>query len=306
MSANHGYYSFMNIAMTSYQRPEMTYRSLSELLKLEGVQKIHLFVDGLRSTANNSEKEWREQTISVCEKMAKSTSKIELIVWKSNIGIVENSKRSFTPLFENFSEIIVIEEDVQFNQEALDFLRAELLEKGKKLVTSYSHSHHNSSGEVTRKTLFPTLWGAGYSHDIFELSLKIHKDKKVDRKLIAYVFESYHDSNFVFKERLKHFWNWYFNFAVNSGRHPDVLLQYASWLLECFATAPVQTLSEDLSRNDFRGMNPRSSAASRPIHSLNYGTGRKDGFCRTCERLTSRIEPSAVRHYASAMVRRFS
>ena len=292
----------MNIAITSYRRPELTKVCLENLVQLNGIANIFIFIDGLRSGANNLEEEWRCETIRVCEALTELHSKITLVVWESNIGIVENSKRSFTPLFEKFHEIIVLEEDVHFTQEGLNFLTTQLLENKSKLATSYSHFDHLADNKIARKTLFPTLWGAGYTGDLFELSMKIHRDQVLDQDLITEILNDFLIGDFLYKRRLIKFWKWYFGFAVKSGRHPDVLLQYASWQMNCFASAPTSTYSEDLSRLDFRGMNPRVSENSRLLHESNYSEGFQSDFCSICERYSSRIEPSSIRHYGKSLM----
>jgi hypothetical protein len=294
----------MNIALTSYRRPELTKKSLERLATLNGIQNIFIFIDGLRADANQLEREWREQTIDVCEKLAESNSSLNLTVWDSNIGVVENSLRSFIPLFEKFNEIIVLEEDVFFTQEGFNFIEEELLVNKSQLVTSFSHFDHFADSRNVRKTLFPTLWGTGYTKEIFELSIKVHRDKKFDGKVVEGTLEKFHKFDMAYNLRLKKFWNFYLNFAINSGRHPDVLLQYASWELNCFASAPTRTYSRDLSLTSHGAMNPRHGQASKQEHFGTYHSRQNFDFCSICEKNSSRIEPSSFRSYARSLRRR--
>jgi hypothetical protein len=74
------------IFLWSYMRPELTKRSLEIILKWDGLNRVVVIVDGLRSGAELCEELWRNETIRAIEIAAESDSRVELWVYADNIG----------------------------------------------------------------------------------------------------------------------------------------------------------------------------------------------------------------------------
>lgn len=295
----------MHVALTSYMRPELTSACLENLLKICGVSGIHVFIDGPRHSAGMDELMWRKKTIEVCTQFATENSKIFLKVWDRNIGLEENSKRCFTPLFEKYKWLAVTEEDVMLTQDSINFLKSQAAISKPGLVTSYSLASHKSTDLISRTTLFPQLWGAAYSSEIFEGSLRVRSVNKIDEKVVQESINRFFSKPSHFRNRLKSHWLWYFNYALRTHRHPDVLLQYASWEQGVFGTAPLIPLSRDISYRDWRGMNIRHNSGATAMHKSNLTKLGPANFCLNCEFESSRIEVNSMKHYWKFIKRKF-
>lgn len=284
----------------------MTRECLSNLLNLKRISKIHVFIDGPRKEGNSQEFLWRDQTIEIASQLASNHSKISLKVWDSNIGLEENSERSFAPLFENFSKLIVTEEDVHLDQSSIDFLVNLSEQDAPVLATAYSQSSHKKGLNQYRTTLFPQLWGAMYSREIFEGSLKVRRAGQINERLVQHSIMKFFPAPTPYRARLIRHWIWYFNYALKTHRHPDVLLQYASWELGQYAKAPLERLSKDVSSLDNRGMNVRHSIPLDNRHDSGFVNRENFQYCPKCEKESSRQEINTAKYILKGIQRKFS
>lgn len=298
----------MNIALTLYRRPELTKSCLENLVKIKGISRIHVFIDGPRALAPNDELQWRDKTIAIVNDFASNYSFIFPKVWNDNVGIVENSKRSFQPLFEEYNNMVITEEDVLLDQYSFDFLSSNISEDIPVLATAYSQSNHvvSADGHNFRSTLFPQLWGAMYNRAIFEKSMNIEKNGGINTHLIVSRIKNFFPYPSVFRTRLINHWTWYFNFALRTNRHPDVLLQYASWDYGVFANAPFEQLSRDISFLDNRGMNIRHTIAELKTHPRDLRSFDSMTYCKNCEKDSCRIESNSIQHYRKSILRKLT
>ena len=129
-----------SVYLTSYMRPEMTKASIEAILQWRGLLNFTIVIDGLRSSANESEVRWRNQTIKLSEDFCAQNSNMELWVYKDNIGITNHTMRIQGRALETGNSGIWIEEDFNLDLakyssilEQIDYQKAES-QKNKELI----------------------------------------------------------------------------------------------------------------------------------------------------------------------------
>ena len=91
----------------------MTHRAIMEISNWDDLKSLTVVIDGLRSSASSIEEEWRRNTIKVVEQS--QSSKLELIVYDSNLGITDHVNRVQRRLLPRHPKAIWVEEDFYLN-----------------------------------------------------------------------------------------------------------------------------------------------------------------------------------------------
>ena len=126
-------------------RPELTRASIEKVLGWKGRGNLTIVIDGLRSSADQAEKHWREETIHIAEQKCSENSNMDLWVYGDNIGITNHTIRIQGRALERGNSGIWLEEDIDLNladySEILDQLNIQSTSEPI-LISAFSHFNH--------------------------------------------------------------------------------------------------------------------------------------------------------------------
>ena len=293
------------IFLWSYMRPELTKRSLDIILNWDGLKRVVVIVDGLRSGAESNEEFWRNETIRTVESSAEFDSRVELWVYADNIGntnhILRVQERAL--LVEEYG--IWLEEDIDLELNTYSRLQDSIEKSDRPLnLTGYSQCNHGSSLSH-KNTLFVPLWGQTINRALFERVSKTwndkHFDEKIVKQVISGVFEYDRRHNPRYFSRVLEYWTSYSEWGIKSSRRWDALANYSMWLDFDFSLSSTERIAHDVSYLDYRGMNQRSKPKNIKIHELNLYEFEGGKFCLKCERAGSRQEFSELKRISSSI-----
>ncbi len=297
-----------NVLLYSYQRPNLTEESILRALSWSGLSKLFVTVDGLRKTAGADETNWRSETISIIEKYASLESRIVPMIWNRNIGLTNHSVRSLEFCFGDSERLIQIEDDNLVTEVGFSFL-AKLEHKSSipEIRSAFNKSVNHVVGQNVeyRHSLFPIQWGTSINSVIFSKYCENWYNKRIDESIVKYRIFDLPGIDYVTKKRLHRFWSNYFNSAILSPRHGDVVMQYTVFSEGIFFQVPLEDQVEDLGALDNRGMNSRNGSHIIQNH-VNAKVWATDQafICPRCEIRNARIEPKLTRYLSNTIKRR--
>jgi len=294
-----------NVLLTSYMRPELTRLAIERTVTWIGLKKLVVVVDGLRSSANHEEIEWRKQTIAEVEKFGDS-SKLELWVYDNNIGITEHNLRIQERALSKLLNFIWIEEDIdidfqQFSDvEIDDFNGMEPV-----LLSGHSHFNHPNRAKTGFKgNLFLPLWGLVINQAFHELITKTWRDKKFNEayveRAISRVLPGKTLTQRAHLKSVVNYWKAYSRWGLDSSRRWDSLANYSLWSINRYSLSCNNRVAEDSSYLDFRGMNQRKKPQPVESHAPEYKVVNSMEFCIQCEIQGSRISPNLLHRFHDA------
>lgn len=272
-------------------RPEMTQKSIQNILSWSQLKSLTVVIDGLRNTANSDEKHWRAETINRCEQFI--GEQFDLIVYDTNIGITDHVNRVQKRILPIKPNAIWVEEDFELNlDEFSNFVNQYHPKAGPFLLAGNSQGNHFGTKRALR-TFFPPYWGQVLNIELTEEIEKLRIDKKIDPK-ICRDFLSEFSKNIGFPkkhllEKQISYWNDYFNWATHSLHRWDALATYVLWSHQNPTIIPAINLVNDLASDDPRGMNTRHEKQDPSAHNLQLKSVENLFYCEICEHRKSRV-----------------
>lgn len=280
-----------HVVLWSYMRPEMTQKSILQILEWKKINSLTVVIDGLRSNASSMEEHWRAETIKVSEDFC--SEKVKLLVYDSNIGITDHVNRVQRKILPQNPNTIWVEEDFE-----LDFDRYENFFSGveidSKPFLSCGNGQANHGGiEYPLRTFFPPYWGQVVNLELTEEIAKIRFDKRIDTAVSRDFFNTFSKKTgfprkFLIERQIK-YWDQYFNWAANSPNRWDALATYVLWRCHNPTFVSPINLVTDLAEEDSRGMNTRhekQSPIDHPFMVMEMGDAK---YCLYCEQRKSRV-----------------
>ena len=225
---------------------------------------------------------------------------VNIYEWKQNLGLNQHASRLFSRLAKEFSEVIIVEDDVSLAPDGFEFLYTNCGSHQAVAASAYlSHSHSGLDSKLYRETFFPQQWGVALRFEILEEYCRLIKDKKLNKRLLR---EHFHSSlrehfSYVKIELLVYWWYNHFYFCLEHGSWPDALIQYCVIISGKNYRVPVSSLASDMaSIGDRRSMNLRTSNATK-LHCSKEGLSIKGKtyICGLCETRNSKIEEISIR-----------
>lgn len=287
-----------DVYLTSYMRPEMTKTSIEKVLRWEGLGNFTIVIDGLRSSADEAEKKWREETIRIAEEKCLENANMDLWVYSDNIGITNHTVRIQGRALENGSSGIWIEEDIDLDIAAysgilskLDFRTA----TQPVLISAFSHFNHQSDiRQLVKGNLFLPIWGMAFNESFYELFCKVWNDRKFEDKVVIDILGHFftQDSNIdkVHRSKVLDYWTEYSSWGFRNINRWDAVANYALWTISSNSFTTLNRLASDLSYVDTRGMNQRTAPKNIDLHKFHSKRFNQSDFCIDCEVKGSRIE----------------
>lgn len=276
-------------------RPEMTKNAITEISAWNDLDSLTVVIDGLRPSANNSEEEWRRETIRVVE--TSPVSKLELIVYDTNIGITDHANRVQRRLLPRHPRAIWVEEDFQLNfADYANFVEGLDIPNQPFLSCANGQANHEEI-DLPLRTLFPPYWGQVLNMELTEEVERIRKDKKIDPKVAQETLGIFKNSftlpkNYLIKKQVT-YWNNYFKWAVYNPNRWDALATYVLWKHGNPTIVSPRNLVNDLASTDMRGMNKRHEQQVVIQHKTRVENLRSTTICISCEKRKSRSAYSA-------------
>jgi hypothetical protein len=272
-------------------RPELTEKSIQNILKWNQLKSLTVVIDGLRNSANAAEQKWRTITIEVCERF--KDEKIDLIVYDKNIGITDHVNRVQKRILPVKPDSIWVEEDFELNlNEYSNFVDKYKPKTGPFLLAGNSPGNHSEFNRPLR-TFFPPYWGQVLSIELTENIERVRFDKRIDPRVCRDFLNDFSKGiGFPKKyllEKQVSYWNQYFNWAIHSPHRWDALATYVLWSCHNPTLVPSTNLVTDLAEEDNRGMNIRHEKQDPDIHQMEIRFIASLQFCQICENRKSRV-----------------
>jgi len=276
-------------------RPEMTKNAITQISLWNDLDSLIVVIDGLRPIANNSEEEWRRETIRVVE--TSPVSNLELIVYDKNIGITDHVNRVQRLLLPKHPRAIWVEEDFQLNFAEYAKFTKDLDIPNQPFLSCANGQADHKEIDLPLRTLFPPFWGQVVNMELTEEIERIRKDKKIDTKVAHEILSIFHSNftfpkNYLIKKQIT-YWNNYFRWAVDNPNRWDALATYVLWKHGSPTLVSPQNLVNDLANLDTRGMNKRHEEQVVIQHEPRLQTLTNISICILCEKRKSRSAFSA-------------
>lgn len=276
-------------------RPEMTKNAITEITSWNNLNSLTVVIDGLRPTANNSEEEWRRETIRVVDNSP--VSKLELIVYDTNIGITDHVNRVQRRILPEHPRAIWVEEDFQLNFAEYAKFTKDLDIPDKPFLSCANGQADHEEIDLPLRTLFPPYWGQVVNMELTEEIEKIRRDKEIDLKVaheMLSIFQNSftHPKNYLINKQIT-YWNNYFHWAVDNPNRWDALATYVLWKHGSPTLVSPRNLVNDLAIMDTRGMNKRHEQQVVIQHKPRLESLKNVTICILCEKRKSRSPFSA-------------
>lgn len=295
------------IVLYSYQRPEMTNSAIERVLRWNPKATVYVSIDGLRSNAHQSERQWRKSTIAVAEQWASNFPNVIPLVWNINEGLTEHCIRVFSVAFSQTSKLISIEEDNLVSNTGFSFLAESIAEERNiQAATAFTSHFHSPSIFHERFTLFPEQWGTAISLKVFEKFVEVWKNKTVRREVVYEKTKPLFGYNPWIHRLVVEKWHRIFRESVSVPSYGDALFMYCVWDLGCSYRVPINSLVEDLGSMDDRGMNPRQGTFEATPHYFAPKLISNLNFCQRCERESCLIQGTGLKQSITFALRRVS
>jgi hypothetical protein len=283
----------------------MTEAAIQRIVNWNPEVRVHISIDGLRSTANSQEKEWRDETIHRSEKMAESSPNIIPHVWQVNYGLTEHAIRIFDKVFESTQSVMSLEEDNLVTNDGFNFLAystASLKTPG--IATAYTSQEHSDASITSRYTLFPEQWGTALNMPIYEKFKEVWISKRIERNVTAAMLSEHFKGDRIYKKIVVEKWHRMFMASVNDKNYGDALMTYSAFALGTPYQAPLNSFVHDLGSLDGRGMHPRAENKAISTHSFKEFSKGDQKFCSICERSSTGVEGLGIFHVAKYAARK--
>jgi hypothetical protein len=272
-------------------RPEMTQKSIQNILIWNQLNSLTVVIDGIRNTANTDEENWRAKTISICEQF--KDEKFELIVYDTNVGITDHVNRVHKRILPVKPNAIWVEEDFELKLEQYsNFVERYRPKAGPFLMAGNSQGNHLEI-EHPLRTFFPPYWGQVLSIELTEQIEKLRIDKRIDPNVSREFISNYSKKigfpkKYLLDKQIS-YWDQYFNWAIYSPHRWDALATYVLWSHHIPTLVPPFNLVDDLAESDSRGMNKRHENQNPSLHQLQIRNIEDLVFCENCEHRKSRV-----------------
>lgn len=300
--------------LTSYMRPEMTKASIEAILQWRDLLNFTIVIDGLRSSANESEARWRNQTIKISEDFCGQNSNMELWVYKDNIGITNHTMRIQGRALETGNSGIWLEEDIDLDLPKYSSVLEQIDYQSSPepmLISAFSHfDHPQEANRLIKGNLFLPIWGMAFNESFYELFSKIWNDKKFEEKVVKDTLGLFFQNNTVLdrvhKRKAIDYWTEYSGWGFKNLNRWDAVANYALWTEAKHSFTTINRNASDLSFLDTRGMNqrtPPTEAESHEFHSVSFNGSE---FCLKCEVKGSRIHRNLLKRANASLQYRLS
>jgi len=303
-----------SVYLTSYMRPEMTKASIEAILQWRGLLNFTIVIDGLRSSANESEVRWRNQTIKLSEDFCAQHSNMELWVYKDNIGITNHTMRIQGRALETGNSGIWIEEDIDLDLAKYSSILEQIDYQSSSepiLISAFSHfDHPQEANRLIKGNFFLPIWGMVFNECFYELFCKIWNDKKFDEKVIKDTLGLFFESNTmldrVHKSKVVDYWTEYSSWGFKNFNRWDAVANYALWTEGKHSFTTINRNANDLSFVDTRGMNQRTKPTELESHKFHSVSFNGSEFCLKCEVKGSRIHRNPLKRATASLQYRLS
>jgi hypothetical protein len=287
-----------DVYLTSYMRPEMTRASIEKVLEWERLGNFTIVIDGLRSSADEAEKQWREETIRIAEEKCSENSNMNLWVYKDNIGITNHTIRIQGRALDSGNSGIWLEEDIDLDLTAYSEILDQLdygFSVEPILISAFSHFNHPSdSNQLIKGNFFLPIWGMVFNESFYELFCKVWNDRKFEDRVVRNTLGGFFSQNSLIdkahRSKVLDYWTEYSRWGFSNQNRWDAVANYALWTSSTNSFSTLNRLAQDLSYVDTRGMNQRSAPASIESHEFRSKHLNQSEFCIDCEVKGSRID----------------
>ena len=289
----------------SYRRPEMTEAAIQRILNWNPAVRIHVSIDGLRSTADTQEREWRNETIRRSEKMAESSLNVIPHVWQVNNGLTDHAIRIFDKVFETSASVMSLEEDNLVTDEGFNFLaNSTASQRTPGIATAYTSQRHRETTATSCYTLFPEQWGTALNIPIYEKFKDVWFSKQIERNVTTEMLSEHFKGNRMYKKIVIEKWHRMFTASAYDKSYGDALMTYSAFALGTPYQVPLNSLVQDLGSLDGRGMHRRLESYVIPEHDFKEFTKGDQKFCATCERHSTGVAGLGILHAAKFAARK--
>jgi hypothetical protein len=275
-------------------RPEMTQKSILQILKWEKIEKLTVVIDGLRNNASTTEEQWRAETIRVSEELC--SEKVDLLVYDTNIGITDHVNRVQRKILPESPNTIWVEEDFELNLNLYEKYLIGLDAQSQPFLSCGNAQANHYDVEHPLRTLFPPYWGQVLNLQLTEEIERIRVDKKIDLDVSREFLNEYSKGigfpKKLLLERQINYWDQYFNWGAQSPNRWDALATYVLWRSKNPAFVSPINLVKDLAEEDFRGMNTRHEKQIPNEHMAMLIDIEGQKYCFLCEKRKSRVSYS--------------
>jgi hypothetical protein len=295
----------LDAILYSYRRPEMTEAAIHRIVNWNPEIRVHVSIDGLRTTADNQEREWRDETIHRSEKMAELYPNIIPHVWQVNNGLTEHAIRIFDKVFQTAASVMSLEEDNLVTNEGFDFLaNSTASQRSPGIATAFTSQRHEKTTLESCYTMFPEQWGTALNIPIFEKFKEVWFSKKIERNVTAAMLSEHFKGNAIYKKIVIEKWHRMFIASANDKSYGDALMTYSAFALATPYQVPLNSLVQDLGSQDGRGMHPRFESRTISEHKFKEFSKGDQKFCFTCERNSTGVAGLGILHASKYAARK--
>jgi hypothetical protein len=284
----------MHVVVLCYRRQKLLRDLIKLVLNSNVVSSVDFIVDACKSPEHQIQV---KETIATIEELAPTLGRelIRIKIFEKPVNFMEHVLRTHQWVMKTHKKYIVLEEDTLISHEGLNFISNNFGEPAySKILCSYT-SYQHSELEIV-KSLSPHLWAAAFNEYAFIDFERVSQDKEIDFSIISNTIrEILPNKSLIQKEfnfRAIRYWNWYFNKALESGSHPDVIQYYAQWRSGNYVDVATQSFAEDISYLSDFAMNPRTKEIPS-FHEIDKLTRQSFSFCGKCEIHRARVERSS-------------
>jgi hypothetical protein len=294
-----------DVILYSYRRPEMTEAAIQRIVNWNPGVRVHVSIDGLRSTADSQEEVWRNETIHRSEKLAESSPNIIPHVWQVNNGLTDHAIRIFDQVFETTGSVMSLEEDNLVTNEGFNFLaNSTASQKAPGIATAYTSQRHRETSATSCYTLFPEQWGTALNIPIYEKFREVWFSKRIERHVTAAMLSEHFKCAGIYEKIVVEKWHRMFMASANDKSYGDALMTYSAFALGTPYQVPLNSHVEDLGSLDARGMHPRLESNVIPEHNFEEFSKGDQKFCSTCERNSTGVAGLGILHTAKFAARK--
>lgn len=289
------------VVVVAYRRPEFTEAAVSRALEFDSSVPVVISVDGLRSDASADEEKWRNEVLSRSRALSSKHSRVRVIAWKTNSGLIGHSLRFQRVVFAVFERAIILEEDQVLSNEGFKFLEDNVL-CGPKPSQAVAYAPYSHPEGKFRFTHFPHLWGICYNRAFYLEILKSFELNFIETNLVLERVTSSLGTGNTRSRRVSDYWTSLFNEAITSDFHMDAMKMYTSIRINSPWICSAKNFLRDIGHLDSRGLNPRKPKDARD------GVCRdliEHGSCRTCDRKSARLALASFPYFYYEQAYRF-
>lgn len=283
----------------------MTENAIKRILSWNPHIKIHVSIDGIRSSADDHEKSWRMETILRVEKQAELNKNVIPYVWEVNKGLTAHAIRIFDRVFETTGSIVSLEEDNLVTEMGFEFLvNSTASDSTPGIASAYTSQTHQVSSNDSRFTLFPEQWATALNLPVYEEFKRTWHSKSIHRHVTEGMMSHHFKGDPLFRRIAVEKWHRIFIASVNDLSYGDALMTYAAFKLNTPYQVPMKSLVYDIGSLDPRGIHPRENQDQIPPHLFESFTVGNNQYCSTCERSSSGIAGRGFMHIGNFAVRK--